>query len=162
MSFYVDFQDLRSYIFIVDYFVVRRIFMKDTKVDAGDNKKLFVSRWIEYWRILIEDATIVYFLLDGSSSNFGIDSLSLSAVPEISFNYGHGVVPCNCRERLTRATCVRQFTMVVTARDSLCVGTVNDKQQDPGCLCFSAHATANKRQNVVIRMKLKRGINGVG
>lgn len=65
--------------------------MKDTKVDAGGDKKLFVSRIERLTNIDRNDATIVYFLLDGSWSNFGIDSLSLSAVPEISFNYGHGV-----------------------------------------------------------------------
>lgn len=43
VSFYVDFK-IFDRMFIVDHFVIRRIFMKDTKVDAGDDKKLFVSR----------------------------------------------------------------------------------------------------------------------
>ncbi|XP_043522092.1 uncharacterized protein LOC122535011 [Frieseomelitta varia] len=75
----------------------------------------------------------------GFDDEFWQKSLLPSRVPEISFNYGHRSTKesaCNCRERLTRATCVRQFSMVVTGSGCSDVAARNDKQQNSGCRCF--------------------------
>ncbi|CAD1477365.1 unnamed protein product, partial [Heterotrigona itama] len=85
----------------------------------------------------------------GFDDEFWQQSHPPSRVPEISFNYGHRSAKesaCNCRERLTRATCVRQFSMVVTVRVAATLqrGTTNNRIQTAA---VSAHATGNKRQN---------------
>ncbi|KAK1129145.1 hypothetical protein K0M31_020275 [Melipona bicolor] len=59
---------------------------------------------------------------------------------------------CNCRERLTRATCVRQFSMVVTVL-GLQRGTTNNRTQTAPLFLPTQRAT-NVR--TVIRMKLKQ------